>query len=86
MIYKKSTRAGLVALVFGALLGVAVNFASVSVSHAQAPAAAPAADAAKPRAVIVSAPIETAIKLVDGYCLARFAGSDRKWRCLQSAR
>jgi Amt family ammonium transporter len=33
--------------VFGALLGVAVNFASVSVSHAQAPAA-PAAEAAKP--------------------------------------
>jgi ammonium transporter, Amt family len=47
MTYKKSTRAGLVALVFGALLGVAVNFASVSVSHAQAPAA-PTAEAAKP--------------------------------------
>jgi Amt family ammonium transporter len=46
MTYKKSIRAGLVALAFGAVLGVALNF--VSVSHAQAPAAAPAAEAAKP--------------------------------------
>jgi Amt family ammonium transporter len=51
MMFKKSTRAGLVALAFGAVLGIALSFASVPSSYAQAPAAAPAAatpDAAKP--------------------------------------
>jgi Amt family ammonium transporter len=50
MTYKKSTRAGLVALIFGAVLGITLSVSSVS-SYAQAPAAAPAAaapEAAKP--------------------------------------
>jgi Amt family ammonium transporter len=51
MTCKKSTRAGLMALAFGAVLGIALSFVSIPNSHAQAPAAAPAAaapDAAKP--------------------------------------
>jgi Amt family ammonium transporter len=59
MTFKKSTRAGLVALIFGAVLGVALNFATVHSSYAQAPTAAPAAapaDAAKPAEAPASPP------------------------------
>jgi Amt family ammonium transporter len=44
MTFKKKTRAGLLALAFGAVLGVSLSFAVVtsSVAQAQAPAAAPA--------------------------------------------
>jgi len=52
MTYKKTIRAGLVALAFGAVLSIALSFATDHSSYAQAPAAAPAAaapaDAAKP--------------------------------------
>jgi Amt family ammonium transporter len=46
MTLKKKTRAGLLALAFGAVLGLSLSFANVSSSFAQAPAAAPAAPAA----------------------------------------
>ena len=49
MTFKKLTRAGLVALAVGAALGIFLSFASVDSSYAQqAPAAAPAAEAAPP--------------------------------------
>jgi Amt family ammonium transporter len=46
MTFKKPTRAGLVALAVGAVLGIALSFASIDRSLAQAPAAAPPAAAA----------------------------------------
>src|SRR5262245_1045925 len=48
MTKKKVTRAGLVALALGALLGLSISVTSVTPSLAQAPAAAPAAPAAAP--------------------------------------
>jgi ammonium transporter, Amt family len=46
MTFKKPTRAGLMALIFGALLGIAINFSSYTPTYAQepAPAAEPAAE------------------------------------------
>jgi Amt family ammonium transporter len=46
MTLKKKTRAGLLALALGAVLGLSLSFANVSSSFAQAPTAAPAAPAA----------------------------------------
>jgi ammonium transporter, Amt family len=46
MTFKKPTRAGLVALAFGAVLGIALSFTAISSSQAQAPAATPPAAAA----------------------------------------
>jgi ammonium transporter, Amt family len=48
MTFKKTFRAGLVALIFGALLGIFLSFALNDVSFAQAPGAAPAPAAAAP--------------------------------------
>jgi ammonium transporter, Amt family len=50
MTFKKSSRAGLLALAFGVLLGLFLSTASFDVSYAQTPAAAPAAAAAAPPA------------------------------------
>src|SRR5262245_7701477 len=48
MTLKKSSRAGLLALAFGILLGLFLSVASFDASYAQAPAAAPAEPAAAP--------------------------------------
>ena len=50
MTFKKPTRAGLMALIFGALLGIAINCSSYTPSYAQepTPAAEPAAEDAGP--------------------------------------
>src|SRR5215813_6082719 len=50
MTLKKSSRAGLLALAFGILLGLFLSVASFDASYAQAPAAAPAEPAAAPAA------------------------------------
>ena len=46
MTYKKFSRAGLVALIFGVLLGICLNISSIAPSYAQAPAAAAEAEPA----------------------------------------
>jgi Amt family ammonium transporter len=56
MTLKKKIRAGLTALAFGAVLGLALSFGSVNSSHAQAPAAAPPAAAAPAAAPAPAAP------------------------------
>jgi len=56
MTLKKPTRAGFVALAFGAVLGIALSFATINNSHAQAPAAAPPAAAAPAAAPAPAAP------------------------------
>src|SRR5476649_1038646 len=48
MTFKKTSRAGLLALAFGVLLGLFLSMASFDVSYAQTPAAAPAAAATPP--------------------------------------
>src|SRR5712691_921323 len=50
MTFKKFSRAGLVALAIGILLGLALSLPTFDASYAQAPAAAPAAPAAAPAA------------------------------------
>jgi Amt family ammonium transporter len=48
MTFKKPTRAGLAAFIFAVLLGIFLNFSSVTSSYAQEPAAAPAAEESGP--------------------------------------